>query len=377
MRHLFFRNYYDAYGWQWEDGCSRFDILDLSRATRALSPDGINWPVDAEGKPTNRLELLSAENSLAHEDAHDALSDVNATIAVAKMIKDLRPRLFGHYLRVSNKREVRVFIKNNRTFVYTSGKYPGEYEKTTIVYNLNPEIGDKDSETLVYDLRINPADLVGLSPKELADRWRYNPEKPEDKLPIKSLKFNRCPAIARETVLDAKVCKRLKLDTNVIRRHQKILEDNPKFFEKILQAQEILNQGRQEKVEITDLNAQTSLYSGGFIPDSDKRLQSKVATSSLDELRGLGNEFKDKRLRLNMPSYIARNFPNELDEIEKSKWQDYCRKKLREGGKDSPAERFNARLTQLAGQVSLSREKKYLVEELNLYAQSVLSELEA
>src|SRR3990167_7533383 len=79
IRHTLWRNFYDPYEWAWSDQRSRWDVLDLVRMTRALRPQGINWPVDDEGAPTNRLELLSKANNLTHLHAHDALSDVEAT----------------------------------------------------------------------------------------------------------------------------------------------------------------------------------------------------------------------------------------------------------------------------------------------------------
>ena len=94
MRALFWRNFYDPYEWEWRDGRSRWDILDVVRLTRALRPEGIEWPFTEDGKPTNRLELLTKCNGLSHEHAHDALSDVYATIAVAKLIKEKQPSLF-------------------------------------------------------------------------------------------------------------------------------------------------------------------------------------------------------------------------------------------------------------------------------------------
>jgi exodeoxyribonuclease-1 len=64
MRATHYRNFYDPYQWQWKDDRSRWDLLDVVRMTRALRPDGIKWPVDSEGRPTNRLELLTALNGL-------------------------------------------------------------------------------------------------------------------------------------------------------------------------------------------------------------------------------------------------------------------------------------------------------------------------
>jgi exodeoxyribonuclease-1 len=88
MRCLHYRNFYDPYEWQWREDRSRWDILDVVRMTRALRPDGIQWPFNLDGKASNRLELLTGLNKLEHEHAHDALSDVEATIAVARLLRN-------------------------------------------------------------------------------------------------------------------------------------------------------------------------------------------------------------------------------------------------------------------------------------------------
>ncbi|HCG89461.1 MAG TPA: exodeoxyribonuclease I, partial [Alteromonas macleodii] len=86
-RYLFYRNFYDPYSREWRNGNSRWDIIDLARACYALRPDGINWPRREDGAPSFKLEALTAANNIGHENAHDALSDVYATIALAKLIK--------------------------------------------------------------------------------------------------------------------------------------------------------------------------------------------------------------------------------------------------------------------------------------------------
>ena len=103
MRHLFWRNFRDPYEWQWADGRSRWDLLDVVRLTRALRPEGINWPV-VDGKATNRLELLTKENGISHEHAHDALSDVEALISVTKLIKEKQPQLYDYLYKIRGKR---------------------------------------------------------------------------------------------------------------------------------------------------------------------------------------------------------------------------------------------------------------------------------
>ncbi len=74
------------------------------RTAYALRPDGIQWPTNDEGKTSFRLEHLSAANGLAHEAAHDAVSDVRATIALARLIRQHNPRLFDFCLSLRKKK---------------------------------------------------------------------------------------------------------------------------------------------------------------------------------------------------------------------------------------------------------------------------------
>ena len=81
----------DPYAREWQNGCGRWDLLDVVRAARALRPDGIEWPTHEDGRASFKLEHLTAANGLAHEAAHDALSDVRATVALARLIRNKQP----------------------------------------------------------------------------------------------------------------------------------------------------------------------------------------------------------------------------------------------------------------------------------------------
>lgn len=89
-RHLFWRNLMDPYAREWQNGCGRWDLLDVVRCTYALRPEGIEWPRHEDGRTSFKLEHLTAANGLAHEAAHDALSDVRATIGLARLIREDR-----------------------------------------------------------------------------------------------------------------------------------------------------------------------------------------------------------------------------------------------------------------------------------------------
>ena len=207
IRHTLWRNFYDPYEWAWADGRSRWDMLDVVRMTRALRPEGIKWPVNEEGKPVNKLELLSAENGLDHVKAHDALSDVEALIGIAKLIKEKQPKLFGYLFEARAKKKVAelVNLENPKPFVYASGRYGSAYDFTTVAFPIAP--GIKPGGVLVYDLRVDPTQFKNASPRALAEIMFASREQRQDpkfvSLPVKELSYNKCPAVAPLGVLDA------------------------------------------------------------------------------------------------------------------------------------------------------------------------------
>lgn len=368
MRFLNYRNFYDAYEWQWKDGRSRWDLLDVVRMTRALRPDGIKWPFDAEGKPANRLELLASINKLSHDNAHDALSDVGATIALARLVKAKQPKLFEYLLKLRDKKEIARVVSANQPFVYTSGKYDNEFEKTTVVSVLAEHPGKKG--VFVYDLRHDPAPFLEMSPKELAAAWRWQPDPDHLRLPVKTLLFNRCPAVAPLGVLDDASKQRLKIDMDIIQKNRKLIH-NKMFLDNLLQAQKLLDKEQQARLFADERSVDAQLYDG-FIPDSDKRLFPKLHTAKPETLSPETFSFNDSRLQHLLPLYKARNFPKSLDSEERAAWETHCNDVLMSGGENSRAALFFKRLEEASARTHLTDEQRFLLEELQLYGQSIL-----
>lgn len=364
IRFTLWRNFHDAYEWSYKEGCSTWDLLDVVRMTRALRPEGIKWPFGADGTPSNKLEFLSAVNKLDHAAAHDALSDVQAAVAVARLLKSKQPKLFDYLLRHRKKDKVRPFVAAGQPFVYTSGRYPSEYSKTALVTAVI-EIPD-GSGALVYDLRIDPDELVPLSAAELAKRWS---DRGEDTpyFPIKLLKYNKCPAIAPANVLAVEDgYGRLQLHKEIVDNHLTKLKKLDGFGEKLIKAMEIMWPKRQPELVADPQKVDGQLYDG-FVPDQDKTKMAALRAATPAEITDF--EFKDDRLKLMLPLYKARNYPKFLSEPEQSEWEDFRRQKLLASGQ---ADKFFKRLEELGATPGLDGQKQYLLEELNLYAQSIL-----
>lgn len=373
MRFLFWRNFYDPYEWQWKDDRSRWDLLDVVRMARALRPEGIQWPFASDGKATNRLELLASLNKLDHTSAHDALSDVNATIAVARLLKTKQPKLFDYLLSIRDKRKVEALVTGGEPFVYTSGKYSGDYEKTTVVTYLGAQVDRQGA--LVYDLRHDPTQFLAMAPEKLVDTWRYNKDPEALRLPVKPLQFNRCPAVAPLSVLDEPSKQRLQLDMGEIMANKKLLESDHGFIDRLREAQKLLQTERQTSFMADNQQVDGQLYDG-FVSDTDKKLFPKLHASEPNSIQTLAQSFHDNRLKALLPLYKARNFPKALSDEERTEWEAYRKQALIGGGAKSQFARFNARLNALAAQTELDPAKQYVLQELHLYAESILPEPE-
>ncbi len=370
MRFLLYRNFYDAYEWQWKDDRGRWDLLDVVRMTRALRPDGIEWPYSPDGRASNRLELLTAVNKIDHQDAHDALADVKATMAVAKLIKTKQPRLFDFLLNIRDKRKVAALVGGNDPFVYTSGKYPSEFEKTTIAIKLADH--PKKQGALVYDLRHDPIEFTELSPKQLAERWAFTrDENAPPRLPVKTLQYNHCPAVAPMSVLDEASQKRLQIDLQTIGANRQKLASLPDFIPRLLEALELLDKKQQAELLGNEQDVDAQLYDG-FIGDADRNVSRALRVAEPDDLDGFATNLKDIRLKALLPLYKARNFPESLSGDERETWEKFCSQKLVGGGQNSRMAKFIERLQSLAIRPGLTQNHQYLLEELKLYGESIM-----
>jgi len=370
IRFLLYRNFYDPYEWQYKDGKSRWDILDLVRMTRALRPEGIKWPTNGDGVATNRLELLTSLNGLDHENAHDALSDVSASIDFAKLLKEKQPKLFNYLLNLRGKNDVKKFLEANPTFIYTSGKYDNETEKTAVVRVLHT---DDSKGAIVYDLRHDPTEFLKLSAEELAERWRRTkePDAPT-RLPVKTIKYNRCPALSPTGLLSDKgVQERLKVTPEIVNAHNAILRANPDFVANVVRARNLMDDERGEQWSKEKPVPEAALYDGGVTADTDKKLMSVVRAADPAELSEIAGDFHDARLQQMLPRYKARNFSTELTDEERAEWEQYRYHALLDGGEESRLAKFMKRLSELA-ESEAGQDKRYLLEELQLYAESIM-----
>ena len=362
IRHLLWRNFHDPYEWSWKDGRSRWDLLDVVRLTRALRPEGINWPLDDKGEPSNRLELITSANGIAHENAHDALADVTALIAVTKLIKQKQPQLYDYLLKMRDKKVVQqlVNVDDKKPFVYASGRYDKEFAKTTVAFPLTTS---RNGGVVVYDLRYDPTPFVELSTEELSKKifasWEERQAEDFVKLPVKELQYNRCPAVAPLGVLEqGDGWQKISLDLKTVQKHQNILLNHPDFAEKL----RTIFENKPAFKKLPDPEAQ--LYDG-FLNDRDRIRVEAVRNADERELADFDPEFQDERLTPLLLHYKARNFPRSLSEDDLAQWEAWRAQHLQ-----AQLPQFMVSLQRLAP--TATDEQQFILQELQLWAESTL-----
>jgi exodeoxyribonuclease-1 len=363
-RNTLYRNLHDPYAREWQNGNSRWDIIDMVRACHDLRPEGIVWPrrTDAD-RPSFRLEELTVANGIAHEQAHDALSDVYATIAIAKLIKEKQPRLYNFLYRLRRKKEVlkHIDLKEMTPILHTSGMYGSDHGTTRLVVPVAAHPTNKNS-IIVFDLAQDPALLLDLGTKTLLERlYTATEDLPEgvERPELKQLLINKCPVIAPTSTLTGDAAKRLRIDlVTGMRNRQTLLHSRKAIQQKIAK----LFQPREfEPVTDPDL----MIYAGGFFNDTDKALMNTIHDTDPQELGTQSWIFSDKRLPEMLFRYRARNYPETLGAEEQAQWLEHCHARLvgGEAGHYTFSE-FNTEIEQLRTQMAVDDPRIKLLDEV-------------
>ncbi|MFT3929797.1 MAG: exodeoxyribonuclease I [Spongiibacteraceae bacterium] len=371
-RYALYRNFYDSYAREWQNGNSRWDIIDMVRACRALRPEGIEWPNHDDGKPSFKLEHLTAANNLKHEAAHDALSDVYATISVAKLIKTKQPKLFDYLFKLRDKREVaaQLNIVQKKPVLHISGMFPTERGCAALVIPLAQHPVNAN-EIICFDLSADAALLLDLSAEEIRRRvFTAQADLDVERIPLKTIRANRCPVVVTEKLLDEKIAARLRIDRRVCELNAKRLMQTD-LTEKLhavftapeRNARSLKNGGDPEQM----------LYSGGFFSNADRATMNRVRVASGKQLATQTFVFEDERLPEILFRYRARNFPEMLSADEQAEWKEFCALRLtdKSAGASIVLDEFRRELQRLREQPDLADRQKAILRDLALYADAV------
>lgn len=373
-RNSLYRNFHDPYTREWKNGNSRWDLIDLVRSAAALRPEGIHWPRREDGHISFRLEELTRANGIDHGDAHDALADVRATIALARLIRDRQPRLYDFVFRNRGKQAVSELLglSHKKPVVHISGMFGAERHCLAVVQPLVAHPINSNG-VIVYDLSVDPAPLLALSAEQIMARlFVPSAQLPEgiERIPLKVIHLNKCPVIAPLGVLSEQNCQRLNLDRAALLEHRRVLLQGSGLLEKVRQVFATPPTGTTEN------DPELMLYSGGFFKPEDKTLMQRVVNCPPAQLGALSLSFKDPRLDEMLFRYKARHYPQTLNAEEQARWLRFCQDRLtRPGERRFGFSRFNEEMTASRARFS-EEEPQRLLDRLDSYAATLKSELQ-
>lgn len=320
-RYSLYRNFYDPYAWAWQNSNSRWDLLDIMRTCFALRPEGINWPLDEDDRPSFKLENLSVANGIEHTNAHDAMADVYATIELAKIVKKNQPKLFDYLFDLRHKRKLQelVDIVNLTPLVHISGMFGTDCGNTSWIVPIAWHPDNKNA-VISINLALDPTPLIELDADQLRERLytkRIDLAPDELPVPVKEVHLNKCPVLAPAKTLKAEDAARLGIDREKCLQHLALIKQHPEIREKLIAMFSV------KREYAANDNVDAMLYDG-FFSTADRSTMDIIRETAPDQLGTLDIHVDDKRIKPLLFRYRARHFPMTLSYEEQTRWKHHC-----------------------------------------------------
>ena len=348
MRQMFYQNLQPEIFATQMNGNSRLDVMKIVFATHAEATDVLSWPVADNGHTSFKLDRLAPANGFAHENAHDALADVEATIFILKKIKDGAPELFKKLVEAGDKTITSSLLKSFGPMEVTfrfGGNAPKTYQGCYCGSNKNNpnSIGFADfklnkAEELTQASKLTVAKAVGGRPKK-----------------IRTLAVNRSETFRKIENLSQEMlefCKTIKDAT----RLQKLVS-------------EVLDE-RYADVEQTNLEVEEKIYSGLY-GNSDKELLEHFQEASWMERISIINDFNDERLKQLGKRLIAFYAPQLLTDEQRTAYKSFVQKRWSAPIDEAPwttAEHIWASLNELKSEIDDCNWREFYRARINSVA---------
>jgi exodeoxyribonuclease I len=370
-RHLLYRNFYDPYAREWENNNSRWDVIDLARMCYALRPHGIEWPLRDDGTPSFRLEDLARANRVPQRRAHDALADVEALVGFARIMRLKQPRLWDWHFGLRRKQRVLdlLDVVEMTPLLHVSSRYPSSRGCLAMIA---PIAGHptQPNGVIVFDLDSDPAPLIELDADAIADRvFTRRADLPEgiERIPLKTVRANRTPALAPLSVLKATDTARIALDVEKNLRHLERLRAASGLAEKVRRVF-----ARESKPAPAE-DAEVALYDG-FMSDDDRLLLRSVRETPPEMLGTRPFAFKDARCAELLFRYRARNWPETLTVEESARWQAMRRRRLETATSATPRtlDEYFAEIAERRADETTTTDARVLLDQLEVWGRTQL-----
>lgn len=297
------------------NGNTRMDVLRLAHAVSEYAPDVLEVPINAKGRPFFKLEALAMANNLMHEEAHEAMSDTLATLALARLARDRAPAVWEAMLNTRNKQLAHRFIDEQEVFCFTDKAFKQSSILATKI-SANP---DNPAEVAIYDLSHDPVHYLDVAKNDMKYLLKTSPR------PIRIVKTNQNPILTPISELNAGISGHDVPEATLLERARAV-QGHPDFADNVADA--VANRyptwPDAEYVE-------QRIYEG-FPSRADQNLMEAFHRAPWDERLEIVGQLEDDRYRELGERLIWAERPDVLDEGAQQRHDGWCRERLQAEG---------------------------------------------
>jgi len=168
------------------NGNLRMDSLPILQAISLLEPTVVNFPLNAKGNKSFKLDRIAPANGFDHQNAHEAMSDVEATIFMCRLVKNNAPEIWDNFCSNADKFRVLEFTKGKHPYALIRSFFGKVSVSPVATIDINP---DNRNEIIVLNLLNCPVELSSLSDDEIRSRMARSPK------PILTIRANAMPSV--------------------------------------------------------------------------------------------------------------------------------------------------------------------------------------
>lgn len=343
LRHGFYQQLLYPYPTSGKNG--RMDIMRVARAVHALRPGVISVPLGVDGKESFKLENISSANGYVSDRSHEAVSDTEASIFMAKQIKCRAPDIWSAFVQTSKKSSAMQIIRRGDPCVVITGWKEHTRQSVGVSIGVDPE---NEAYHYFADLDTNLSEFQSLSSEERMTWF--------DRIasPVNKVKCNASPLI-----IPIDDVHEYEDQTDDYEDKASILKQNSKLCAEICAAFH-----DHIKRDYDNRHVEDRLYDG-FPNGQVERQQMQFLRSDWSDRADIARRMLDIRHKKLSMRLIAENAPFTLTEMERQKYSIFVRSRLRPNDEmDIPWRTIGSALDELS--LLQVDDKNILPEELSV-----------
>ena len=262
-------------------GNTRADMLRIAHAVAAYAPNAIAIPLGDSGQQVFKLDQLSPANGFDHENAHDAMGDVEATIHLAKLIRDRAPEVWGRMMQLSRKQDTEDILKEEEILCLTQYFRGRAHNRYVTECGANPTYG---ASRAVFDLNQDPEPYLDMKIEELVHEMNKSPAV------IRAVRTNAQPILMQYTEAPGAL-REVPLPIEELGKRAHMITTNADFRRRVGEAL-----ANRYPAKDPSPHVEQQIYDG-FASSGDQALMQRFHDVSWEDRLGIAMEIADLRMK--------------------------------------------------------------------------------